>query len=76
VDTLATQSLKVADARIRWIGLSPRYLGRAFAGQRFVRMSDGEFETFFEAVRSAVKRGALPAAVSILRGGKGVSIPA
>ena len=74
VDTLAIRSLEDADARIRWIEGSPRYLGRAFAGQRFVRMSGAELEAFIEALRSAVKTGAIPAAISISRGGKLISI--
>lgn len=76
LDMLAIRALEDADARVRWIELSPRYLGRAFAGQRFLRMSGAELETFIEAARSAVKAGAFPAAISISRGGKPVPISA
>jgi len=58
VDELAAAALDPAErstaARRRWIEGSPRYLGRALAAQRYVRMSEAEAEAFQEAVR---KRG-------------------
>jgi hypothetical protein len=40
-------------ARRRWIDLSPRYLGRAFARQQCVRMTPGEAAAFEVQVRAA-----------------------
>ena len=55
VDRLAAEALDPADrstaARQRWIEGSPRHLGRALAGQRYVRMSEAEAERFGDAVR-------------------------
>jgi hypothetical protein len=74
VDALASASLHRADARARWIEGSPRYLGRIFAGQRFLRMTDAEADAFVGAIRDAVKRGAIPVGVSVTRGGDTTSI--
>ncbi|HEX5235475.1 MAG TPA: hypothetical protein VFW25_09105 [Silvibacterium sp.] len=63
-----------ADARVRWLEASPRYLGRAFAGQRFLRMTDAEADAFVVAVRAAVGAGAVAVAVSIQRGQDAISI--
>lgn len=65
LDGLAISSLSVRDARVRWVEASPRYLGRAFAGQRFLRMSADEANAFVAAVR-----GAIPVRVSISRDGE------
>ena len=69
LDGLAVGVLEKKDARVRWVEASPRYLGRMFAGQRFLRMSEGESNTFVAAVR-----GAIPIGVSISRGGEVVLI--
>jgi hypothetical protein len=69
LDGLAISSLSVKDVRVRWVEASPRYLGRAFAGQRFLRMNEGESNAFVAAVR-----GAIPVGVSISRGGDVVLI--
>ena len=57
VDELAAAALDPAErstaARRRWIEGSPRYLGRALAAQRYVRMSEAEAEAFQEAVRKS-----------------------
>lgn len=66
LDRLAAASLPANDARRRWIELAPRYLGRSFAGQRYVRMSADEAEAFV----SAVHQAAIPAPVMIQRGGE------
>jgi len=56
-DELAASALDPAEgstaARKRWIEGSPRYLGRALAAQRYVRMSEAEAEAFQEAVRKS-----------------------
>jgi len=41
-------------ARWRWLGISPRYLGRAFGSRQCVRMSPGEAKTFVERLRAEV----------------------
>lgn len=75
MDALAVASLVVADERIRWIKESPRYLGRAFAGQRFLRMSAMEADIFEAAIRSAVLSGALPQGAYIVRNGEKIGFP-
>jgi len=75
LDALAAASLKTADARVRWIEAAPRYLGRVFAGRRFVRMADGEAEEFVAVVCAAVKAGAIPVEVSVTRDGEAIPKP-
>lgn len=74
LDELAVRSLENVDARVRWVEASPRYLGRAFAGQRFVRMTETEADAFVAAAREAVKAGEIPVVVSVNRGGEMLSI--
>lgn len=73
VDALAVESLQegapLKSARVRWLEASPRYLGRAYAGKRAVKMTDAEAEAFVAALRTAVKTGAIPATVAVMRGG-------
>src|SRR5277367_4444418 len=69
VDRLAAASLDLSDAstaaRRRWIESAPRYLGRALAGQRYLRMSAAEGEAFVSAVRREVEGGGIGAAVTV-----------
>jgi urocanate hydratase len=74
LDALAVASLANDDARIRWVEAAPRYLGRAFAGQRFLRMSEVEADVFLAGVRDGVAAGSIPAAVSIARDGDVISL--
>lgn len=74
LDGLAVGALEKRDARARWLEASPRYLGRAFAGQRFVRMTDREADGFVAAAREAVASGTISAGVSLRRGGESISI--
>lgn len=74
VDELAAKSLESADSRVRWLELAPRYLGRGFAGQRFLRMTESEADGFVRAIRDAVKTGRIPIAVSVARGRETISI--
>lgn len=74
LDGLAVGALEKLDARTRWVEASPRYLGRAFAGQRFVRMTDSEAGRFVDAAREAVASGVVPVGVLIACGGDSVSI--
>jgi hypothetical protein len=78
LDALATKSLQgnaaEGDARVRWIEASPKYLGRPFAGQRFLRMTNAEANAFLAAAKAAVSTGALAAAVSIMCGGETTEI--
>lgn len=80
VDALAIASLQdgapLKAARSRWLAASPRYLGRAFAGQRFVEMTGGEADAFVAAVRAGVDAGTIPDAVRVVRGGAVVSMGA
>ena len=74
VDRLAADSLDVADAtataaRRRWLEAAPRYLGRALAGQRYLRMNAAEGEAFVAAVRREVESGEIGAAVTVSRDG-------
>lgn len=74
LDGLAVTSLETHDARRRWLEASPRYLGRAFARRRFVRMAEQEADTFVMAVREKVTSGEIPVLVSVNRGGEMASI--
>ena len=74
VDGLAAESLETADARVRWLELAPRYLGRNFAGERYLQMTEGEADGFVRAIRDAVKTGAIPVAVSVKRGEETITI--
>ena len=74
MDALASASLAVTDARVRWLEASPRYLGRVFAGQRFLRMTEAEADVFVAAVRAKVQAGAIPVAVSVTRGDEAILI--
>jgi Urocanase Rossmann-like domain len=74
VDGLAAKSLKTTGARVRWLELAPRYLGRGFAEERHLRMTEGEADGFVRAIRDAVKTGAIPVGVSVTRGGETISI--
>ena len=56
--------------RKRWIESSPRYLGRPFAAQRFLRMSSAEANSFFAAVQRDVESGEIQVAVSVVRNGE------
>ena len=71
VDRLAAAALVPANrtttARKRWIENSPRYLGRALAGQRYVQMSEAEAEAFAAAVRLAETRRKIPATATVSR---------
>lgn len=70
VDKLAVSSLLKTDARTRWIESAPRYLGRGFAGQRYVRMSEIEADAFAAAAREAAQSGAVPVPVTVERDGE------
>lgn len=73
LDALAVGALEKRDARVRWVEASPRYLGRAFAGQRFARMTESEADRFVAAAREATP-GKIPVSVSIDRGGEAIMI--
>lgn len=62
------------DSRGRWIEVSPRYLGRAYSGQRYLWMTEAEADAFVAGVSQAMRSGAIPIAVSVTRGGKAASI--
>lgn len=70
IDKLAVSSLASRDSRVRWIESAPRYLGRAHAGQRYLRMAESELGTFVAAVRAAIRKGAVPERVKLTRSGE------
>lgn len=74
LDKLATSAFASKDARIRWIESAPRYMGRAYAGQRYVRMTEAEADAFVSAVGTAVRGGVVPVQVQVERGGETVQI--
>lgn len=74
LDGLVASALEAKASRVRWLEASPRYLGRAFAAQRFVRMTDREASVFLAAVRERVKSAELPGIVTVTRGGEVFSI--
>jgi len=53
LDRLAAEALDPGDkttlARRRWLEAAPRYLGRALASERYLRMSKAEFDAFAKA---------------------------
>jgi hypothetical protein len=78
MDALAAASIEAfvseIDPRVRWIVASPRYLGRLYVGQRYLRMMDAEADAFVVAVRTAVKTGAISVTVSVTCGSEALSI--
>lgn len=74
LDKLAVAATAREELRARWIESAPRYLGRAFAGQRYVRMAEAEADAFVIAVRAAVGGGAVPVPVVVERGDETVRI--
>lgn len=78
LDGLAARSIEGSaadiDPRVRWIEASAKYLGRPFAGQRFLRMTSTEANEFVGAVKTAVSTGAIAGAVSITCGGETTEI--
>lgn len=74
VDALAAASVGNAGARRRWIEASPRYLGRAFAGQRYVRMAGAEAEAFVRAAGEKARMRRIDVVVAIKRDGELTSI--
>jgi urocanate hydratase len=74
LDGLALTALENKDARTRWVKASPRYLGRAVAGQRFVCMTGAEVDAFVAAVRKKVKSGEIAVPVRVERGGEMVLV--
>lgn len=73
VDRLAAQALDPEGvstaARRRWLESAPRYLGRALAGRRYLRMSEAEGEAFISVVRGEVESGGIGVAVTVSRCG-------
>lgn len=67
VDALAAKAIPDGDARVRWLQLAPRYLGRPMAGQRGVRMTADEAERFQALVAKAVGSGDIGAEIKIVR---------
>ncbi len=74
MDGLAAAAIEQHDARARWIEDAPHYLGRTYAGQRYLRMTGAEADAFLTAAREAIKTGAIQVEVSVARNGKTVSI--
>lgn len=70
LDALAVEALEKKDARVRWVEASPRYLGRAFAGQRFLRLTEAEADRYVKSARNAVIAGTIPVEISIKRDGE------
>jgi len=74
VDGLAAATLRAPDARARWLEVAPRYLGRAYAGRHFLRMTDGEANEFIASIRAAARAGTIPVAVALMRNGERISL--
>lgn len=74
LDALAAKSIQGRgediDPRVRWIEVSPKYLGRPFAGQRYLRMTDAEANEFLAAAKAAASSGATASPISITCGGE------
>ena len=74
LDVLAAKSIgkidTIPDGRVRWLEAAPRYLGRMFAGQRYLRMTDAEADRFVRTFEAAVSSGEIGVAVSVTRDGK------
>jgi Urocanase Rossmann-like domain len=73
LDALAMQAMNgpaVHPWKVRWLEASPRYLGRMFAGQRYIQMTAAGADRFAAAVESAVKAGQIQVAVQLVRNGK------
>jgi urocanate hydratase len=58
------------ELRRQWIEAAPRYLGKALASQRYLRMTVVEADEFFMAVQREVEAGEIQVAVSVVRDGE------
>jgi urocanate hydratase len=67
VDALAAKALPADDARLRWLKLAPRYLGRTMAGKHYLLMSAEEVERFSVSVVEAMASGAIGTKIKIQR---------
>jgi urocanate hydratase len=74
LDGFAAGALVRKDARNRWIESAPRSLGRAFAGQRYMRMSEAEASAFIAAIRGAVHDGKILVPISVTRGNETIRV--
>jgi Urocanase Rossmann-like domain len=74
LDALAVRSLEesgaTTEARTRWLEAAPRYLGRTFAGQRYLLMTEVEADHFVAAVEAAVRSGEVQVAASVTQDGE------
>jgi urocanate hydratase len=73
-DALALEVLDerepTTELRRQWIEVAPRYLGKALASQRYLRMTVAEADAFFNAVQREVEAGEIQVAVSVVRNGE------
>ncbi len=74
LDALAAGSLENKGARMRWVEAAPRYLGKAFAGQRYLRMTEVEIAAFLKAIGMARSTGKISIEVFVSRNGEQFSI--
>lgn len=78
LDALAAGAVRKDDSaydwRLRWLEAAPRYLGKMYAGQRLVRMTEAEADRFQAAVETAVGTGEIQVATKIAQGDREVLI--
>lgn len=74
LDELAAGSLENKGARMRWVEAAPRYLGKAFAGQRYLRMTEVEIAAFLKGIGTARSTGEIPVEVLVSREGEQISV--
>jgi hypothetical protein len=68
LDRAAAMALaEPAADRRHWLAASPRYLGRSFAGQRYLRMASAEADVFQREVERLVSDKEIPVAVILKR---------
>ncbi len=72
VDVLAGSVLPPGDARVVWLKLAPRYLGRPMAVRRYLRMTAEEAERFSALVAESVASGEIGTAINVTQSPAGL----
>ena len=76
VDAVAVDALgPMADARVRWVRLAPRYLQKPLLRERYLRMSAGELLRFVGLLQERSQSGEISVPVNVLSNGQSVIQP-
>jgi len=65
VDAIAAEVVPPNDPRQRWVKFAPRYLGRAMAGSRYLKMTPEEADRFTNLVAEATNSSKIPTDIAV-----------